>query len=211
MTTIMNPTSKLFDKIRIGPRKRRIAEAATPPRCDRLGCEAPAPHRAPRGRDAEGKFWNFCMDHVREYNQSYNYFAGMTDNAISSYQKDAMIGHRPTWKLGENAASGKRSPRTKATPTDEAYVDPFDLFAASGQKRPGPKAEPAKPKFGPIALKAFETLSLETSADAVTIRLRYKELVKQFHPDANGGDRSLEDRLREIINAYNTLKTAGLA
>jgi hypothetical protein len=148
---------------------------------------------------------------VREYNQSYNYFSGMTDNAILSYQKDALIGHRPTWKLGENAASGKRSPRTSEAAKDETYVDPFDLFTASGQKRPRREAEPAKPKFGPVTLKAFETLSLETFADSVTIRLRYKELVKQFHPDANGGDRSLEDRLREIINAYNTLKAAGLA
>jgi hypothetical protein len=207
----MNPTSKIYDKIRIGPRKRRLAVEAEPPRCDHTDCKLPGPHRAPKGRDAEGKFWNFCIDHVREYNQSYNYFSGMTDNAILSYQKDALIGHRPTWKLGENAASGKRSPRTSEASKDEAYVDPFDLFTASGQKRPRREAEAPKPKFGPVTLKAFETLSLETFADSVTIRLRYKELVKQFHPDANGGDRSLEDRLREIINAYNTLKAAGLA
>jgi len=207
----MDPSSKLFDKIRIGPRKGRTAAPAEPPRCERPGCDAPGPHRAPKGRNSEGKFWNFCIEHVREYNQSYNYFAGMPDDAILSYQKDALIGHRPTWKLGENAASGKRSPRKGGVPKDEAYVDPFDLFAASGQKRPHREAETSKPKFGPVTLKAFETLTLETTADSATIRLRYKELVKQFHPDANGGDRSLEDRLREIINAYNTLKAAGLA
>jgi DnaJ domain len=207
----MNSSSKLFDKIRIGPRKGRAGAAAEPPRCDHPGCGEPAPHRAPKGRDSEGKFWNFCITHVREYNQSYNYFAGMPDDAVRSYQKDAMIGHRPTWKLGENAASGRRSPRQGAVPKDESYVDPFDLFAMSGQKRPQHEAEPAKPRFGPVTLRAFETLTLETTADPATIRLRYKELVKQFHPDANGGDRSLEDRLREIITAYNTLKAAGLA
>ncbi len=43
------------------------------------------------------------------------------------------------------------------------------------------------------------------------IRAKYKSWVKRLHPDANGGDRSREDRLREIINAYNTLKAAGHA
>ena len=68
-----------------------------------------------------------------------------------------------------------------------------------------------RPRVGTLAQKAYETLSLEIGADSQTVRLRYKELVKRFHPDANGGDRSLEDRLREIIHAYNTLKAAGLA
>jgi hypothetical protein len=205
----MSSSSKLFDKIRIGPRSRRSAAEAEPPRCEHPGCTEPGPHRAPKGRGSEGRFWQFCMAHVREYNQSYNYFAGMTDDAILSYQKDALIGHRPTWKLGENAASGKRSPRKTAE--DSVYVDPFDLFSGSDKGKKRAKAEAQQPKYGPLTLRAFETLSLEVTAGPDAIRLRYKELVKRFHPDANGGDRSLEDRFREIIAAYNTLKTAGLA
>jgi DnaJ-class molecular chaperone len=42
------------------------------------------------------------------------------------------------------------------------------------------------------------------------IKARFKELVKRHHPDANGGDRGAEDKLREIIQAYNYLKQAGL-
>jgi DnaJ-domain-containing protein 1 len=132
----------------------------------------------------------------------------MSDSAILSYQKDAMIGHRPTWKMGENAASGKRRPQQKA---EEVFIDPFNLFDDAGVKKPRKKAEPEGPRVGALAQKAYETLSLEIGSDSATIRLRYKELVKRFHPDANGGDRSLEDRLREIIHAYNTLKAAGLA
>ena len=47
--------------------------------------------------------------------------------------------------------------------------------------------------------------------DATTaeIKVRFKALVKRHHPDANGGDRSTEDRLREIIQAYNYLKSIG--
>ena len=90
-------------------------------------------------------------------------------------------------------------------------MDPFNLFDDAGVKKPRKKAEPERPRVGALALKAYETLSLEAGSDSATVRLRYKELVKRFHPDANGGDRSLEDRLREIIHAYNTLKAAGLA
>ena len=204
----MNPKSKLYDKIRIPPRSRRGRPEAEPPRCEHPGCAEPGPHRAPKGRHEEGRFWQFCIDHVREYNQSYNYFAGMSDSAILSYQKDAMIGHRPTWKMGENAASGKRRPQQKA---EEVFIDPFNLFDDAGVKKPRKKAEPEGPRVGALAQKAYETLSLEIGSDSATVRLRYKELVKRFHPDANGGDRSLEDRLREIIHAYNTLKAAGLA
>lgn len=204
----MNPKSKLFDKIRIPPRSRRGRPEAEPPRCEHPGCNEPGPHRAPKGRQEEGRFWQFCLTHVREYNQSYNYFAGMTDSAIHSYQKEALIGHRPTWKLGENAASGKRRPKKRP---DDVFVDPFNLFDDAGAKKPGKKAEADRPRVGTLAQKAYETLSLEIGADSQTVRLRYKELVKRFHPDANGGDRSLEDRLREIIHAYNTLKAAGLA
>ena len=55
--------------------------------------------------------------------------------------------------------------------------------------------------------KAFDTLGLEVDATAAEIKARFKELVKRHHPDANGGDRSTEDRLREIIQAYNYLKS----
>ena len=65
-------------------------------------------HRAPKGRDREGQYFNFCVDHVREYNKSYNYFTGMGDDDVRSYQKDSLTGHRPTWKMGVNkqAADG---------------------------------------------------------------------------------------------------------
>ena len=49
----------------------------------------------------------------------------------------------------------------------------------------------------------------EVDASGPAIKARFKELVKRHHPDANGGDRSSEDKLREIIQAYNYLKSIG--
>ena len=58
--------------------------------------------------------------------------------------------------------------------------------------------------------RALDVLGLDETADAAAIKAQYKTLVKRFHPDAHGGDRSFEERLRDIIKAHDTLKTAGL-
>ena len=63
------------------------------------------------------------------------------------------------------------------------------------------------PRYNALALKALMTLDLNGDATQAKIKARYKDLVKRHHPDANGGDRSSEDKLREIIQAYNYLRS----
>lgn len=202
----MNLNSPIFDRIRSRPRRAEAAQSRpTAAGCEHPGCSAPGEHRAPKGRGQEGQYWRFCLEHVREYNQSYNYFAGMTDEAVARYQKDAMVGHRPTWSMGVKSAAAQHTGGT-----DEFVLeDPLGIFrAAAHARRPAPEPQS---RLGPVARKALDALGLHETADPAAIKARYKQLVKQFHPDANGGDRSLEGRLQEIIKAYNTLKAAKLA
>jgi DnaJ domain len=158
------------------------------------------------GRLREGQYFNFCLDHVREYNATYNYFNGMTDHDVARYQKEAVIGHRPTWSMGVNRAG--HSFREDGPPEGQ-YNDPLGIFRAHQQ--PSAADTPKKPRYGLAIMKALSTLGLDETADSETVKTRYKELVKRLHPDANGGDRSFEDKLREIIQAYNYLKSAKLA
>lgn len=199
----MKLDSKYFDAIRV---KGKTSAKAKPraPACAWEGCEEDGIYKAPLGRDFEGQYLNFCVDHVRQYNKSYNYFSGLNDDAIQKYLKDAMTGHRPTWAMGRNGSSQStaRSGRAGAG----RPKDPFGLFGEDGAPRP----ESRRPKVRPLEKKAFENLDLEPGSSGETIRRRYKDLVKQLHPDANGGDRSQEDRLREVIQAYKLLKQAGL-
>ena len=44
--------------------------------------------------------------------------------------------------------------------------------------------------------------------DRTALRQRYSQLVRSYHPDRNGGDRSLEAKLRAVIDAYQLLKGA---
>jgi hypothetical protein len=208
----MSTSSKYFDKIRIGKRQARRAAASNGPgvqsgrTCQWEGCDKPATHRAPMGRAHEGQYFHFCFDHVREYNKSYNYFSGLDDDAVAKFQKDAVIGHRPTWTMGVNRWGN--TPEAEGTDRHAGASARVRarLQARSGERQASPRAR----RLRSLEQKALDDLGLPHSATAAEIKARYKELVKRHHPDANGGDRSSEDRLRQIIQAYKLLKQTGL-
>ena len=200
----MDLNSPLFDRVRIRSEEAeaRMREA---PRCQHKGCQEAGEFRAPLGRNREGQYVTMCLAHVQAYNKSYNYFQGMSDDAIADFQKDAITGHRPTWTIGVKAESnGPGAPGGGP----KTHYDPMGMFGeAQRQKRAA--EEEKRSKYGKLALKALETLHLDEKATPQIIRARYKSWVKQLHPDANNGDRSREEKLREIIKAYNTLRSAG--
>jgi len=217
--------SKYFDSIRIAPRKMRgleqpphvrAAAAEVPRNCEWAGCREPGRHRAPRANavpnldaGADAQYAWFCETHIREFNGSYDFFKGMSDADIATFQRDALTGHRPTWNLGVNAANTAFGPRFGAA-RDRAspFRDAFGFFEdAAGSARPEEPQMRRKPRA--LEQQALETLGLDGSASLNEIKARYKELVKRHHPDANGGDRSAEERLRKVIQAYDYLRKSG--
>jgi hypothetical protein len=205
----MRSNSPLFDRIRVKPDQDRSRRAELPS-CQWPDCKAPATHRAPKGRLRATEYWQFCLAHVREYNSTYNFFAGMSDDAIAQYQKESLTGHRPTWKMG--SIGGKRGKRRKdELPDGGSMDDPFSLFGDAAPRRKGKAQEPPAEtrKVFNAQRRALEVLGLEADAQRADIKARFKTLVKRHHPDANGGDRGSEAMLREIIQAYNYLKSAG--
>jgi hypothetical protein len=194
--------SPLFDRIRVKPSADRRPKTGGPG-CDWHNCKEKGTHRAPKGRDHENEYWRFCLEHVREYNQSYNFFKGMNDAAVMAYQKDALTGHRPTWKMGTGNSQMRPDAHAFAT-----QGDPFGLFSEGLKAEQQQRAEAARPVRN-AERKALDTLGLDVGVTPVQLKARFKELVKRHHPDANGGDRSTEDRLVEVIQAYNYLKSVG--
>ena len=203
-------SSKFFDSIRVKPTKGKpeAKPRDTVVNCEWTGCQNKGAHRAPKGRENTREYWHFCLNHVREYNQNYNFFSGMNADAVARYQKDALTGHRPTWKMGANGGVKKGA----ESEIDGAF-DPFSMFAELNGRtgwRKGPEA--AQPKVETRKVmnaerKALQVMGLGPDSTLADVKSKYKALVKQHHPDANGGDRSTEDRLIEIIKAYNYLKT----
>jgi curved DNA-binding protein CbpA len=212
----MKLDSKYFDSIRVAPKRERTeTEREEHPRCQWKGCAAPGAHKAPRGRGRDGQYYLFCLDHVRQYNASYNYFDGMNDAEVEEFQKDAVTGHRPTWKVGVNSSGkqGEAGKWARAANSARAFgwraLDPHGFFAWRARAAREAPAEDRR-QLKPLEKKALQTLNLSGSATRVEIKARFKELVKIHHPDANGGDQRSGDKLREIIQAYNYLKQAGL-
>jgi hypothetical protein len=215
----MKLDSKYFDQIRVKPATPRDAEPVTHV-CQWKGCHGAGNHKAPRGRGHDGEYYYFCLDHVRQFNASYNYFTGMSDAEVEEFRKGAVTGHRPTWKLG--ADKGGADGISDGDPGD-ARARRYAHFARNGTRDPhhilddsdavshGTAARAPRRTLRPLERRAFEALNLAETAQSPEIKARYKELVKRHHPDANGGDRGAEDKLREIIQAYNYLKQAGLA
>lgn len=207
----MKLDSKFFDRLRVKPDQNRLLRESCPA-CEWKGCKEPGLYPAPKGRGLEGQYHRFCLDHVREYNKSYNYFSGLPDEEVVKHQKDDTTGHRPTWFIGVNSWSRNRGARNGARGGGFTHrfttYDPFGLFADRAAKAgAGTRERPLKR----LERKCLRQLNLEDSATKTDIKARFKELVKRLHPDHNKGDRASEDKLREVIQAYNYLRQAGLA
>ncbi len=175
------------------------------PVCEWDGCALAGEHRAPKAPSQLREYRWFCTEHARAYNRNWNFFAGMSESEVRHYIKGNATGHRPTWSMGaQTGQSGDDRWR-------DAFDDAFDVFGEPGGtgQAEGPRPA-ARRRFPPRVLAAFDSLGLEQTATLQEVRVRYKELVKRFHPDANGGDRTMEGRLEQVIQAYNHLKASGI-
>jgi hypothetical protein len=172
-------------------------------RCDHPGCSAKASARAPKSRERMDEHYWFCQPHAAEYNKSWDFFSGMNEAQIRAHQEAAATGERPTWQF--KASKFSREAAAFAAGAGR-FADPFGLFRGR-TKAP----EPAEgERLGRIERGALADLDLPEGAEASTIRARYTELVKLCHPDANGGDRSAEQKLQKVLKAYKALRKAKL-
>src|SRR6478609_10201500 len=164
-------SSKFFDSIRIKPNKlsakQQAAAREASVMCEWPECKNKGPHRAPKGRAQDKEYWHFCLNHVREYKQGYNFFKGMAPDAVASYQKDALTGHRPTWKMGANGTKGKGK---SGEANLDGAVDPFSMFDEMnglGRGRRRAQAEAPKPEERKVMnaeRKALQVMGLGPSA-----------------------------------------------
>ena len=177
--------------------------------CDHPGCLRAATARAPKSRDMLNEHYWFCQPHAAEYNRNWNFFAGMSEGEIRKRQQEELFtGGRPTWEMKAGKMSREAAAFSNKFRKGEAgYRDPYNLFGKNAGK---PTAEPDDRRLGKIERNALADLDLDVNADGPAIRARYTELVRRLHPDANGGDRSGENRLQRVIRAYQALRKAGM-
>ena len=164
-------------------------------------CVRPGNCRVPKSRENMSEHMFVCAAHARAINESWDYFKGMGDIDIAKFREEAMFGHRPTWPMGKRTARA----RTGQGPTQ--FHDGHAVFDEDDES-----GQPRRPERQLTRLQviAMDTMQLAHNATLIEIKARYKELVKRFHPDANGGDRGAEERLKQVIKAYGVLRASGL-
>lgn len=167
-------------------------------KCAVPGCSAPGEFKAPlevANFDGPGSWRFLCLDHVREHNAKYNFFEGMSADEITRAQHPLAGWDRPSRRFAANGAD--------PPPRWSDFADPLDAISM----RFGQVREAAKPsRFSNPEQRALSVLGLGEDADRHSVRQRYSHLVRRYHPDKNGGDRSHEGRLGEVIEAYQLLR-----
>ena len=183
-----------------------VAEPPPPTRvCDHPGCDAGGDFRAPRSRLELNCYYWFCLEHVRSYNSAWNYYAGMSDSDIEAEIRRDTVWQRPSWRLGERHGPGP------------AIRDHFGVYEENGRGRArgnghtnghAGQARQSAARAESAREQALAVFDLEPPFTAVRLKARYKVLVKQHHPDAHGGDKAAEEKLKIINQAYATLKAS---
>lgn len=174
--------------------------------CAEPGCDEPGEFRAPPlegasdGGGGPGAFRWMCLEHVRAFNSRYNYFDGMTADEIHRAQRP-MAGWENETRAFARAGTGDQGPRWAD------FRDPLDAIGARYRREVAPERHDGKPLSGQDRA-SLKVLGLAADADRTALRKRYSELVRRYHPDRNGGDRSHEAMLQKVIAAYQQLRQA---
>jgi hypothetical protein len=165
--------------------------------CDYPGCKEKGAFRAPKSPDLLDEFFWFCKDHIREYNLKWNFFNGTTDEEFQKFLEKNRVWERetkPFSRLGDGNAWARLG-----------VNDPMALLGEKATQNPG-RTSTATRKLPPTERKAIEILDARDTMSKAEIRKVYKGLIKVLHPDMNGGDRSHEEQLQEVVWAWDQLK-----
>ncbi|MAS45638.1 MAG: molecular chaperone DnaJ [Rhodobacteraceae bacterium] len=184
--------------------------------CECEGCEEAGAYRAPVSPERLDEFHWFCLEHVREYNRAWNFFEGQSETELEESLRNANTWERPTWKLGKGgkpqvSANGHAEGRAWAR---FGYRDPFEVLGENATINPGDappegkRPEPRRRLLPATERRALDILGMPDASQRREIRTRYKALVKDLHPDLNGGRRDDEARLTQVLWAWDQIKSS---
>ncbi|MDF0600114.1 DnaJ domain-containing protein [Psychromarinibacter sp. C21-152] len=166
--------------------------------CEHPGCREAGQYRAPRSPDHLDEYLWFCKEHVREYNLKWNFFNGTTEEEFQE-----QIDNDRVW--GRSTKPFSKSPDEQRAWARLGIDDPHQVLGENATRNPG-KSVTGTRKLPPTERRALDILEAKDHWTKTEIRKAYKSLIKVLHPDMNGGDRSDEDRLQEVVWAWDQIK-----
>ena len=202
------------DKARRARQRRMTGEVASSGKaCEWPGCEETGAYRAPSSPERLQEFRWFCLDHVREYNRAWNFFSGWSEEELDEQTRADRTWERPTWTLKEGLRkTAAHWPHAEGQAWARfGFSDPLEALGENATRNPGQPAE-RRTRFRRLTRdeqRAMDTLGLPHEVEErAEVRARYRELVKDLHPDMNGGNRTDEARLGRVIRAWDILKNS---
>ena len=167
-------------------------------KCDKENCQEKGEFRAPKSRILLNQYYFFCLDHVKEYNKSWDFYKGLSVNQIETSMREDIIWNRPSWPL-------KGNPYKVINEINELYEDDPNLLNLDRSYGEYFKNKIIDERLTSEENLALSTLELKLPLTLENIKKNYKKLVKIFHPDVNGNNKKAEDKFKEINSAYKIL------
>jgi len=165
--------------------------------CDHEGCSKPGLFRAPKAPDVLDDYYWFCQEHVREYNLKWNFFNSTTEAEMAAQMDNDRVWDRPTKPF-------RRSVEERAW-ARLGIDDAHEVLGGNATRNPGRNGAAGR-KLPPTERRAIEILDAKDNWSKQEIRKAYKALIKVLHPDMNGGDRSQEEQLSQVVWAWDQIK-----
>lgn len=170
--------------------------------CDVPGCPHAGDHKAPKSR-ALDEYYYFCVDHVREYNNNWNYFEGMNQKDIEQHMYNTMTWDRPTWA---STMAGIDPDQLRARVYEGIRMDGFSM--GGGYKTESDEGSEFRSDLPAPEVEAMATLGLEPPLTWSEIQKQYKTLVKKHHPDVSDNKEDDIELIKKINLAYSILRIA---
>ena len=161
--------------------------------CEWSKCKKIGVYKAPVEKDNSKKFKLLCLEHIKAFNKSWNYFSDMNDREIEDFIKSDLTWHKPTKSFG----SSENFFRILWV---NALDDKSSIFKNSVFKNFN------RSKLSDKDKDALKILGLKNETNWSDIQKRFKMLVKKYHPDKNQGSKKYDDILKKITLAYSQLR-----
>ena len=165
--------------------------------CDSKKCTKRGEYRAPKSRILLNEFFYFCLNHIKEYNKSWDFYKGMTVNQIENSMRSDTVWDRPSWPLKGNYKN-----------SFDEFKEYVDDFIKNNEDNVNENLFKNKLLDETLTLKesqAINNLQLEMPISLEKVKKNYKKLVKIFHPDVNENNKKAEEKFKQINESYKLL------
>ena len=166
--------------------------------CEHPNCQEPGQYRAPKSSGDVHDYRWFCKAHASQYNQKWNFFDGATDEDYQAQVDSDRVWERGTQPFSQSGEEARAWSRL-------GIDDPHQVLGDNATRNHG-NSIGSNRKLPPTERRALEILEALDHWTKAKIRKKYKSLVKDLHPDMNGGNRADEDRLQEVVWAWDQIK-----